>query len=536
MRISRLTAVLAAAVAIGLASAASLTGPAAAETVIHRGNGTEPETLDPHKSTGVPEAWIQYDLFEGLVYPSAKAEITPGVAEKWDVSDDGLTVTFHLRSDAKWSDGSPVTAEDFVYSWRRLVDPETASDYAYFLWPVKNAKDITDGKAKPEEMGVAAPDARTFVVTLEQPTPYFVGSLMHTSTWPVKKDAVEKLGQEWTKPGNFVGNGPYTLAEWVPQSHLKLVKNPNFHDAASATIDTVFYYPTEDVDQELKRYRAGELDITYDAPGQMIPWIEENMKDEFHNVPYLGTYFYAFNTTTPPFDQLALRQALTMAIDRETIVSKISQGGELPAYGWVPPGFEGYTQQQFSWAGMSPEKRVEEAKKLFAEAGFGPSNPLETEILYNTSENHKKIAIAVAGMWQQVFGKDAIKVSLRNEEWKVYLETRDQLQFQVVRAGWIGDYKDPYTFAGYLRSDIGEQNPAGYKSAKYDELMTQSEVERDARKRMQLMEEGENILLADVPIMPIYFYTNQNIVSKRVAGWEDNIMGWHPSRYLTVTR
>ncbi|MGP1394460.1 MAG: peptide ABC transporter substrate-binding protein [Inquilinaceae bacterium] len=514
---------------------AGASAAAQAEMVFHRGNAAEPETLDPHLSTGVSESYIQLDLFEGLVVPSATAEVMPGVAEEWEVSDDGLTYTFRLRDDAKWSDGTPVTANDFVYSWKRLVDPATASDYAYFLWPVKNAEKITNGEVPVEEMGVSAPDDGTFVVTLETPTPYFVGSLMHTSTWPVPQHVVEEHGNQWTRPGNIVTNGAFILTEWTPQSHLKAEKNPNFHAADEVVLDTVFYYPTEDLDAELKRFRAGELDITYDVPSQQIPWIEENMADQFRNTPYLGTYFYAFNVTAEPFqDAPELRKALSLAIDRDILTRQITQGGEIPAYGWVPPGMEGYDQQQVEWADWSQEQRAEEARRLFAEAGYGPDNPLEIELLYNTNENHKKIAIAVAAMWDQTLGD--VTATLRNEEWKVYLETRDQLDFQVVRAGWIGDYKDPYTFIGYLRGDIGVQNPAGYDSDEYNQLVIQSVTETDPNARMDLMEQAEAVLLEDLPIMPIYFYTTQHMVAPHVSGWEDNIMDWHLSRYVSIDR
>ena len=506
---------------------------AQAEVVFHRGNAAEPETLDPHKSTGVSESVIQLDLFEGLVTPSPTAEVMPGVAESWEVSDDGLTYTFHLRGDAKWSDGTAVTAEDFAFSWRRLVDPATASDYAYFLWPVKNAEAITKGNAPVDQLGVAAPDARTFVVTLENPTPYFVGSLMHTSTWPVPSAVVDTHGDSWTRPGNIVTNGPFTLAEWVPQSHLKAVRNANFHAADEVALDVVFYYPTESLDAELRRYRAGELDVTYDVPSQQIPWIEENLADQFHNTPYLGTYFYAFNITAEPFaDNLALRKALSLAIDRDILTRQITQGGEIPAYGWVPPGMDGYDQQEVEWADWTQEQRTEEAKRLFTEAGYGPGQPLDVEILYNTSENHKKVAIAVAAMWKQVLGN--VNATLRNEEWKVYLETRDQLQFQTVRAGWIGDYKDPYTFIGYLRGDIGEANPAGYNSSDYNKFANLSVTTTDPQQRMDVMEQAEATLLDDLPIMPIYFYTTQHMVAPHVKGWEDNIMDWHMARYITI--
>jgi len=522
-------ATLAAALVVGTVSAAE------AETVFHRGNGSEPETLDPGLSTGVPEHHIQMDVFEGLVAPGPDSEPIPGVAESWEIGDDGLTYVFHLRENAKWSDGSPVTAEDFVYAWRRLVNPETAADYAYFLWPVRNGKAISEGNAEPEELGVEARDEKTFVVTLEAPAPYFIDMLTHHSTYPVPKAVVEEFGNEWTRPGNIVSNGAFRITEWVPQSHIKAVRNEHFHAADEVKLDAVVYYPTEDREAELRRFRAGELDYTYDVPAQQIPWIQQNMPDQFRNTPYLGTYFYAFNVTAEPFkDNPALRKALALAIDRDILTEKVTQGGEIPAYGWVPPGMEGYQQQQLEWASWTQEQRNEEAKKLFAEAGYGPDNPLTVEILYNTDDNHRKIAIAVAGMWKQVLGD--VNATLRNEEWKVYLETRDQLQFQVVRAGWIGDYRDPYTFLSYLRSDIGEQNPSGYKNADYDRLNDESTVETDAEKRMAIMAEAERILLADLPIMPIYFYSQQHMVADHVKGWEPNIMDYHPSRFITVER
>jgi oligopeptide transport system substrate-binding protein len=518
-----------------LASALFLatTALAQAETLLKRGNGAEPESIDPHVATGVSESFILFDIFEGLVVPSSKAEPLPGAAESWTISEDGLTYTFKMRQGATWSDGSPVSAEDFVYSWQRLVNPATASDYAYFLDPVKGAKELREGKEKDFSLlGAKAVDAQTFVVTLNNPTPYFLQSLMHQSTYPVPKAAVEKYGKEWTKPGNIITNGAFTVAEWVPQGHIKLVKNAKFHDAAAVKLDGVMYYPTEDTDAELKQYRAGELHITYDVPSTQIKWAAENLPGEFRNIPYLGTYFYAFNTSIAPFNDPKVRKALSLAIDRTTLMDKITQGGEIPAYGWVPPGLSGYEQQQVEWASWDQAQRNEEAKKLLAEAGFTKDNPLKMEVLYNTSENHKKIAVAISGMWKQVLG---VETSLRNEEWKVYLESRDKLQFQTVRAAWIGDYRDPNTFISYLRSDIGEQNPSAYKNKDYDQLAIEADKTNDAAKRFALMAKAEQILLNDHPFAPIYFYSNQHIVSKKVQGWDDNIMDWHPSRFISLS-
>lgn len=512
-----------------------LAGLAQAETVLHRGNGAEPETLDIHKMTGVPEAHIAKDLFEGLVAEAADGSIIPGVAETWTIGDDGLTYTFNLRGDAKWSNGEPLTASDVVYGIRRCLDPNTASEYAYLLYPIKNAEEFNGGAVTdPAEVGIEAVDDHTVRITLRAPTPYFLSVLVWGQASPAPQAVIEAKGDDWTKPGNMVGNGAYMLAEWVPQDHITLVKNPNFHDAANVAVDKVVFYPTEDIPAELQRYRAGELDTTYEVPSDQIPWIKENLPDEFRNSAYLGVYYYAFNLTQPPFkDNLNLRKALALAVDREILVDKITQAGEFPAYSWIPPGVLDYQNQPADWASLSQDERLAEAQKLYAEAGYGPDNPLEIEILYNTSENHKKIAVAIAGMWQQTLG---VKATLRNEEWKVYLETRNQRQYQVVRAGWIGDYNDANTFLDLFMSDVGEINTPGYASEAYDAAVKGAGVEKDMAKRKTMLEEAERIFVADLPAIPIYHYTTKHMVKPYVDGWVDNILDYHPSRWLSLAQ
>ena len=520
------TATLAGALVLGAAMAAQ------AETVLHRGNGAEPETLDPQKLTGVPEANIVYDLHEGLATLDQKGEATPGVAKSWDVSDDGRVYTFHLREDAKWSNGDPITAEDVVYTLRRIVDPKTAAEYAYIYAPIENAEDITGGKTPVEQLGVEAVDPHTVKVTLKASTPYFIGLVAHTSAALVHKATVEKFGDQWTRPGNSVSNGAYTFSEWTPQSQVVLVKNPNFHDATNVKIDKIIYYPTEDLAEEMKRFRAGELDITNDVPSDQIKWAEKNLTVEFHNSAYFGTYFYGINLTREPLgSNLNLRQALSMAIDRETLTDKITQGGELPAYSWVPPGVPAYQQQNLSFAKTSQKERNEMAKKLYKEAGYGPDKPLEVEILYNTSENHKKIAVAIANMWKKTLGVDA---KLTNQEWKVYLDSRDQKNYQVSRAGWIGDYLDPSNFMEQYMSTAGVSNFLAYNNPKYDEALKKAQVTADTAARLKLLEEAEATFVADMPLIPIYHYTNQHLISKRVVGWTDNLLGYNLTRYLSI--
>jgi oligopeptide transport system substrate-binding protein len=519
---------LPAAAALGLMAGAF--SAQAAETVLHRGNGAEPETLDPAKSTGVPEANIQVELFEGLLTYSASGAVVPGVAEKWEISDDGLTYTFHLR-DSKWSNGDPVTAGDFVYSLRRLVDPATASDYAYIVDDIANASDIRQSKEKDvTKLGVQAIDDHTLKITVAHPTPYFLGLLRHSSLLPVNEKSIKAHPNDWTKPGNLVGNGAYMLTEWTPQASLTMVKNPNYYAADTVKIDKVIYYPTEDIPEEFKRFRAGELDITNDTPSDQIKYVMKNMKDEFLNSAYFGTYYYVINLTKEPLGkQRDLREALALAVDRETLVAKVTQAGELPAYSWVPPGTHGYQQQFVDFKDTAKKDRIARAKELLKKAGYGADKPLKVEILYNTDDNHKKIAIAIQSMWKAV----GVKATLTNQEWKVYLGTRHDKQYQVARAAWIGDYEDPTTFLTMFLSDAGDQNDAGYNNPEFDKLVKGSANESDPAKRMAMLQQAEKLLLNDLPLIPIYHYTTKHMVSNKLQGWEFNVLDYHLSRYLS---
>ncbi|HYE51576.1 MAG TPA: peptide ABC transporter substrate-binding protein [Azospirillaceae bacterium] len=519
---------------VALGASLALAGPAWAEMVLYRGNGSEPETIDPHKSSGVPEHFIELDLFEGLVVPDGKNGRVPGAAESWTISPDGLVYTFKLRADGKWSDGTPVTADDFVFSWRRVVDPKTGSKYAWFLWPVKNAQDVTEGRKPVAELGVRAVDKHTFEVTLGRPAPYFISSLTHNSTFPISKANYEKFGDDYVKAGNLVSNGAYMLKEAVPQGHIKLVKNPHHYAVAQTKIDTVFYYPTENLEAELKRYRSGELHITYEVPVSQMAWLKQNLPNELKLGPYFGTYFYGINMTREPWkSNKDLRLAVNLAVDRQAIVEKIMQQGQVPAFSWVPPGTPNYTQQVPEYAGWTQEQREAKAKELVQKAGYGPGGkPLEVEILFNTSENHRKSAIAIASMLQKVLGA---KVTLNNQEWKVFLSTRDEKAFKdLTRHGWLGDYVDPNNFLELLRSDVGKQNPSGYVNPEFDKLLDAANLSQDPEKRRDLMQQAEKLAMEDVPVMPLYFYVSKHMVSPKVEGWHDDIQDMHPSRWLSV--
>lgn len=502
--------------------------------VIHIGNGTDPQTLDPHRAQGVPESNIGRALFEGLIAEAPNGDLIPGVAESWDVSDDGKVYTFRLRANARWSNGDPVTAGDFVFGMRRSVDPATLSLYSFILAPIENARAITAGEMPPDRLGVTAIDDHTLEIRLHHPTPYFLGLLTHSASYAVHPASVEAHGDAFVRPGNLVSNGAYQLVEWVVQSHVKLVKNPHYWDADSVTIDEVYFHATEDVAGELKRFRAGELDITQTIPKSQLAWIRENMPDRLVIAPYLGSYYYGLNLTKPPFkDAPALRRALALAIDRDIITKQITAAGEIPAYGWIPPMIANYgggvAMPEAEW---TQQQREAEAQRLYAQAGYSAENPLRVELLYNTHDDHRRIAVAIASMWRGVLG---VETTLVNQEWKVYLDTRNQKNTQIFRAGWIGDYNDPYTFAEIAHS-TSELNDYGYASPEYDRLLGLAAAETDLERRAELLKQAERRLLEDVPLIPIYFYVTARMVQPWVQGYEANIMDHYRVQDLKILR
>lgn len=501
-----------------------------AEVVFNRGNSADPESLDPHKTSTVYEANILRDLFMGLMVQNARAEVEPGAAESHTVSADGKTYTFKLRAGATWSDGSPVTAHDFEFSWRRVVDPATASEYAYMLSPVVNADDITAGKKKPEELGVKAIDDMTFEVMLNAPTPYFLEMLTHQTTFPVSKANVEKFGADFVKPGNLVSNGAYVLAEFVPNDHIKAVKNPKFYDAANVKIDAVNYIPTEDRSTAMKRFEAGELDSNDDIPTEQLADLKAKFGDQVRLGPYLGTYYYAFKTDKAPWDNVKLRHAVSMAIDREYLAEKVWQNTMLPAYSFVPPGIGGYETRTTDYAEKSQLDREDEARKILDELGYGSGNPLKMEIRYNTSENHKNTAVAI----QEQLKPLGIEVTLLNTDTKTHYGHLEQKgDFDIARAGWIADYKDPSNFLDLCKSGTGN-NYGSYSSKEYDDLLAAAASAADPAERMKTLSEAEGVGVArDLCVVPLLYYGFHTVVSPKIKGWEDNVMDVHPTRYLS---
>ncbi|MGB8842616.1 MAG: peptide ABC transporter substrate-binding protein [Aliidongia sp.] len=514
--------------------------PAAAQElaesqILRQGNGAEPSTLDPQISESNADGDIERDLLEGLTILDKDSKPAPGVAQSWSISPDGRIYTFKLRDDAKWSNGEPVTAEDFVWSWRRAVDPATGSKYAFLFYPVKNGEDIALGHTKDvASLGVRAVDPHTFEVTLNSPTGYFLSVITHHMFLPLNRANVEKFGNQFTRGGNMVGNGAFTLKEWTPQSRIVVVKNPTYWDADHVKLTEIDYFPIENQNEELKRYRAGELDATYDVPADQVDFIRQNLPKELTITPWLGVYYYGFNLEKPPFkDNLKLRQAVSMVIDRKAITDQILKTGELPLYSWVPPGIPGHRQQNVPFMDMPMDQRIAEAKKLYQEAGYGPDKPLSIELRYNTSENHKKVAIAIASMLSKNLG---IKVSLINSEFKVFLEERKQRKVtQLFRDAWIGDYADPYTFDEILRSDAG-LNDSGYNNPEYDRLMKASAVTADPEERMKLLEAAEKLIIDDAAVAPIYSYVKKRMIKPYVTGFSANILDYNYGKDISLLK
>ena len=503
----------------------------AGNQVLRWGNGAEPQSVDPHRTEGVPGSNIGRDLFEGLISEAPDGTVIGGAAESWQVSDDGRTYTFALRRDARWSNGDPVTAEDFVYSLRRSLDPATLSRYTFILNPIVNAEAAAAGRLPTTDIGVRAVDTHTLEIELVNSTPYFLGLLTHSASYPVHPPSIEAHGGQYARPGNLVSNGAYQLDEWVVQSHVKLVRNPWYWDNDQTTIDEVWYYPTEDQTAELSRYRAGELDLTNSIPKRQLRWIRENLPDELVVAPYLGAYYYGFNMTQPPFEgSPELRRALTLAVDRKIITGQITAAGEVPSYGWVPP-VQSYTGQQMPEAAWTQEQRIEEARRLYALAGYSDENPLRTQIIYNTQEDHRRIAVAIASMWKEALG---VEVEILNQEWKVFLDTRRQrIETEVYRGGWIGDYNDAYTFAELFESNSA-LNDSGYSNPQYDQLLRDATEEGDTVRRAELLQQSERILLEDLPILPLYFYVSSRMVKPWVGGYTSNIMDHHRSKNFYI--
>ena len=490
-------------------------------------NGAEPETLDPSIITGQPEGRVVNALFEGLCAYDENGQAVPGVAERWEVSPDGKTYSFHLRADAKWSDGSPLTAEDFVRSWQRTLTPSTGSQYNYQLYPIKNAQAFAEGKLTDfGQVGVHAADPHTLVVELENPTPYFIQLCAFPTLHPLPVSLIEKLGDDWVKPGNLVGNGAYALESWRINDKIRLRKNPHYWDRANVALETIDVLPISDANVAFNFYASGLADLLMDK-GLAPPALLEDLKkrEDFHAAPFLGIYFLRYNGAKGPFTDERVRRAFSLAVDKTRIVEKITRAGELAAPGFVPPGIPGY--EGTAGLGFDPA----EAKRLLAEAGYpdGKGFP-NASYLYSKSELNEAIAVELQSMWRETLG---VNVNLARQEWKVYLNSLSLLDYDIARSSWVGDYPDPNTFLDMFLTG-GGNNRTGWSSAEYDRLIAKAARELDPAKRFAILRQAEDLLVQKaVPVCPIYYYVGIQLYDPaKLGGIKANVLDEHPLRRI----
>jgi len=491
--------------------------------ILHWGNGTEPQSLDPHIATGVPEHHIITALMEGLVYKHGETlEPRPGVAKFWDISEDGRVYTFYLRENARWSNGDPHNAHDYVWSWWRALQPALGNLYAYMYFPIENAKAYYEGEISDfDQVGVKAIDDFTLEVKLANPTAYFLQLLDHYSMFPVHRATVEKFGSadqrgtRWTYEGNIVGNGAFQLKEWKINRRITVERNPYYWNTDNVRLNQVVFYPTENVTTEERMFRAGQLHYS-GIPSDKIDVYKEAQDPSLRIQPYLGIYFYRINVDTPQLQDKRVRRALAMTINRDQLVSQIAKGGQIPAYAITPPGTMGYYPES------DLEFDPQAAQQLMAEAGYpnGEGFPA-TEILYNTSEGHRKIAVAIQQMWKKYLNID---VRLLNQEWKVYLDTVSNHHYEMARAGWIGDYVDPNNFLDMFLCG-GGNNRTNWCNKEYDRLiLEEGPTAKSHAERLEVFKKAEKMLLADMPVIPIYVYTSNNLVHPSVKNFGRNIL------------
>ena len=507
---------------------------AAEKQILYLGNGTEPQDLDPHVVTGVPESKILMALLEGLVirHPNGLSPL-PGIAEKWNVSNDGKTYTFFLRDNAIWSNGDPVTANDFVYSWRRMLTPSLGSKYPDMLYDVIGAEDFNKGLLKDfSKVGVKALDIGTLEVSLRNPAPYFLELLCHYTTRPVHRPTIEKfgeidsLGSQWTRPGNFVGNGPFKLSSWELNKLLVVKKSLTYWDADNVQLNEIHFFPVDNATREDLMFRSGKLHVTSTVPQEKIEVYKEKYPENLKIDPYYGTYYYRFNTNKEPFDNKLVRQALSLSIDRKQIVDKVQKGGQAEAFSFTPPDKNAF------YPSTKLEYDPVRARELLVQAGYEEGTFPSFELLYNTSEGHQKLAQAIQQMWKKNLNVD---VTLTNTDWKVYLSKMSIGDFSVARAGWIGDYVDPKSFLDMMVTGRGN-NQTGWSSNRYDSLLLKGANSSFQEERFSFFDEAEHILMDELPVLPIYTYTRIYMLHPDVQGWDSNLLDNHPYQYLSIRK
>jgi len=495
---------------------------------LRRGIGGDPSTLDPARAIDSFSLEIILDLYEGLVGEHADGSISQGVASDWSVDPGGKIYIFTIRSDARWSNGMPVTAYDFVKSWRRVLDPSTGSQAAEILRPIANARQIIEGRLRPDALAVTASDSRTLRVQLEQPAPYFPQLLTYPVTFPIFSDASTKTHSAT----GWVSNGPYVLASWIPGSKITLTKNHFYWDRGSIGIRTVDYIPVADENSELRQYKAGQIDVTQGVPVGALPSIRKDIPKELFVAPFLGVAYYAMNVRQDsPLRDSRLRRALAMAIDREKLQVALLTFGQTAAYGFVPPGTWNYSSQEWGWREERDSLREDQARQLYKEAGYAPNKPLKLRLLYSSNSSIKQVSIAVAAMWKDILG---VETELTEEEYRVFLDSRrDPKRWDVARLAWAADYNDAGDFLETFRS-TSPNNDSGYSNPSFDSLIDLASNTPDPAQRRETLERAEKMMLDDYPVIPIYFYCSKRLVKPYVIGARTNPLGRLYSRYLQL--
>lgn len=510
----------------------ALAGAASAEAVLNRGNDTDPATLDHHHTSTVAEGNVLRDLYDGLTIQDADGKAIPGVAKSWDISEDGTVYTFHLRDNAKWSNGDPVTAGDFQFTFRRLMDPKTAAGYASMLFIIKNAEDVAAGKKPVDQLGVEAVDDHTLKITLNSPAPYFLELLTHQTGFPLHQKSVEANGDKFTTPGKMVTNGAYMLESFTPNDKIVMKKNPYYYEADQVKIDKVNWIPFEDRASCMRRFEAKEVQICSDVPAEQMDYVKKNLSKEFRLAPYLGIYYV--DIKGEPSSKLRdprVRRAISLAADREFMADEVWRGVMLPAYSMVPPGIANYVKDapKLDFANEDILDREDKAKELLKEAGVEP-NTLSVTLRYNTSENHKNTMAAFANMLKNI----GINAKLDEVEGTTYFNyLQEKGMFDLTRDGWIGDYNDPNSFLE-LYTTGNYFNYAEWSNKDYDALMDKSAVTTDLAERAKILAEAEEILLKEGAIVPLMYYSSTALVADRVQGCDDNLMNSHGTRWLSV--
>ena len=495
------------------------------------GNSGDPLTLDPDKATTTTDAAIISEMIEGLIDSGPDGKPVPGIADHWDTSPDGLTWTFHLR-DAKWSDGVPVTAGDFVYAYHRILDPNFGSPYAYMLYVLKNGHDIAEKGADPNTLGAKALDDHTLQLTLEHPAPYLLQIAKHQTFFPVPAHVVRKLGDDWLKPGNFVADGPYKLVSERLGDMVRLEKNPSYWDAANVCFNRVDFYPTTDTESAERRVKRGELDMNNTFTSRRIDYLRGagGMKDYVHVAPYVGTSYLTYNVSkVKAFQDVRVRQALSMSIDRAFITSKLLRAGQTPTTSFVPPYMANYEPgAKAPWSNLTFPQRLAEARRLLAAAGYGPGHPLKIDMLVGIGSDNLLVPEALQADWKSV----GVEMTVSQEEGQLTFQSLQDRDFQVSLIAWIADFDDPKTFLDLLKTGTGAQNYGDYSNPAYDKLLDEADNEPNVAKRAHLLREAEQIILDDAAVAPMIDLVGRNLVSPDITGWVDNEYNVHPVRYL----